>query len=121
MLGRSLRRAALAALLGLSAMSQVRADGPTYVAPASYDRGHSIEVAGAADSNAPAPPRKRFGCWATHFGFESGTFRSESVFIFGSARAFYGEACMKSPPPPYAPGSTLPGYGTLGSRGCNCR
>ena len=39
-------------------------------------------------------------CWASHNGSGSGSLLSETVFIFGSSRAFYGEPCLKAPPPP---------------------
>jgi hypothetical protein len=69
----------------------------------------------------PEPPRKRFGCWATHFGFGCGTFRSDMTFIFGSCRTFYGETCMKGPPPPYPPGSGQGGSNSAARRGCGCQ
>jgi hypothetical protein len=39
------------------------------------------------------------GCWAHHNMFGCGSFHSEMTFIFGSCRAFYGQQCLKEPPP----------------------
>jgi hypothetical protein len=39
------------------------------------------------------------GCWAHHNMFGCGSFHSECTFIFGSCRAFYGQQCLKQPPP----------------------
>ena len=39
------------------------------------------------------------GCWASHNGNGCGNFRSDATFIFGGCRAFYGQACLKGPPP----------------------
>jgi hypothetical protein len=39
------------------------------------------------------------GCWANHNEFGSGSFKSEVTYIFGSSRAFFGQPCMKGPPP----------------------
>lgn len=39
------------------------------------------------------------GCWASHNGYGCGNFRSDATFIFGSCRAFYGQRCLKGPPP----------------------
>jgi hypothetical protein len=39
------------------------------------------------------------GCWAHHNMFGCGSFHSECTFMFGSCRAFYGQQCLKQPPP----------------------
>jgi hypothetical protein len=39
------------------------------------------------------------GCWTHHNLFGCGSFRSETNFIFGSCRSFFGQACLKEPPP----------------------
>jgi hypothetical protein len=58
------------------------------------------------------------GCWASHNGYSCGSFQSESVFIFGSCRAFFGEPCPNGPPPPpWDPEAGPPPP----KAGCNCR
>lgn len=124
MIGRPLRMPALAVLLGLAAISPVRADDPPpQVLPAGYSL-HAPTVVPADPSN-PQQPRKRFGCWAHHNSYSCGSYRSETVFIFGSCRAFFGEACWKTPPPAfgpdYVPPGTAPGgFGALQPKGCGC-
>ena len=39
------------------------------------------------------------GCWASHNGFGCGNLRSDATFVFGSCRAYFGQACLKGPPP----------------------
>jgi len=39
------------------------------------------------------------GCYAHHNDFGCGSFVSDSVFIFGSCRAFFNQACNKRPGP----------------------
>ncbi len=128
--GRLLRRAALAALLGLGVMIPTRAHGqaPPQVGQAPY--GLTTPVVIPPDPTNPNQPRVRLGCWATHTGYGCGSFRSTSVFIFGSCRAFFGEACRKGPASPYPPGYAAgtvggppygaPGYGSPEQKGCNC-
>jgi hypothetical protein len=110
---------ALAALLGLYAAGPAWADGPPgYVTEPPYRLTTSVVV--PTDPLNPQP-KKRFGCWATHFGNGCGSFRSDMVFIFGSCRAFYGEGCRKDPPSIYPPGYGPAGYGAPGGgAGCNC-
>jgi hypothetical protein len=66
-------------------------------------------------------------CWSHHNSYSCGSLKSECVFIFGSCRAWYGEPCVKGPPPIAAPpgyppltaqyyGTTVPGEGHPG--GC---
>ncbi len=130
MLGRSLRLPAAALLMGLASMSSARADEPaTPVLPAGYNLYAPTVV--PADPNNPQQPKRRFGCWATHNGYGCGTFRSDAVFIFGSCRAFFGEACRKTPPPAFGPDYPQPGgygpaggapggFGVLQPKGCAC-
>ncbi len=69
-------------------------------------------------------------CWASHNGYSCGSFRSEATFLFGSCRQFYGDPCLKGPPPPpWSPESRIPpgaagaagaGDGAAPGRGCNC-
>jgi hypothetical protein len=91
------------------------------------------------DAHQPHPVLKALhipvplGCWASHNGYTCGSLQSEGVFIFGSCRAFYGEPCLKGPPPPpWSPEAYLPQNangpadgagpvdGTGRRRGCNC-
>jgi hypothetical protein len=129
MLGRSLRMAALAILICLGAKSPARADGPPQpVVTAGYNL-HAPTVV-PADPNNPQAPRKRFGCWGHHNYYGCGSFRSDAVFIFGSCRAFFGEACWKTPPPAFGPDYNPPGngpgangpggFGVLQPKGCAC-
>ena len=67
------------------------------------------------------------GCWASHNGYSCGSARSEAVFIFGSCRQFFGEPCLKGPPPPpWSPAANYPPGGVDGrgadgyGRKCNC-
>jgi hypothetical protein len=39
------------------------------------------------------------GCWTTHQDYGCGNLKSECIFLFGSCRQFYGEPCLKEPPP----------------------
>ena len=43
-------------------------------------------------------------CWAHFNGYSCSSLASEYAFVFGSCRTFYGEPCMKGPPPPAYPG-----------------
>jgi hypothetical protein len=74
--------------------------------------------------------RQRYGCWAGMNGYGCSSLKSECRFLFGSCRAFYGEPCLKVPPPsplpPWVNQLYLNGPGEprgLGGRraGCNCR
>lgn len=55
---------------------------------------------------ADAPPngvyrwlRRPLGCWASHNCPTCGSLKSECIFLFGSCRQFFGEPCLKGPPP----------------------
>jgi hypothetical protein len=59
------------------------------------------------------------GCWSHHNCYTCGTLVSEGRFIFGSCKAFYGEACMRGPrdlPVPIG----MYGYGPM-REGCGCQ
>jgi hypothetical protein len=109
----------LAVILGLFATRPARADGPPGYIGQPY--GLTTKVVVPTDPLNPER-KKRFGCWATHFGGGCGSFRSDMVFIFGSCRAFYGEGCRKDPPSIYPPGYGPAGYVPPGGNGggCNC-
>jgi hypothetical protein len=47
--------------------------------------------------------RERWGCFAHHTMDGCGSPHSECTFIFGSCRAFFGQPCLKTPPPLPAP------------------
>lgn len=55
--------------------------------------------------------RKPIGCWTHHNTPACGSLRSELTFAFGSCRAFYGEPCVKTPPPWPFPPNPAPGPG----------
>jgi hypothetical protein len=55
--------------------------------------GHGHPLREAIESHLPV------GCWAHHNMFGCGSFRSEMNFIYGSCRSFYGQSCLKEPPP----------------------
>lgn len=101
------RRAVMAALGGLIAVSMARADQPVLVPIP------NSAVTGSATANAEAAPRTRrlpFLCWSNHNGYSCSGLRSEYTFLFGSCRAFFGEPCLKCAPPPAFPGdNSLPG------------
>lgn len=46
------------------------------------------------------------GCWASFNGYSCSSLPSTWAFVFGSCRDFYGEPCLKGPPP-----SPLPPWG----------
>jgi hypothetical protein len=39
------------------------------------------------------------GCWATVDSVGCSSLKAECTFLFGSCRRFYGEPCLKGPPP----------------------
>lgn len=69
-------------------------------------------------------------CYGNFNDYSCGSIHSETVFVFGSCRDFFGERCLREKPqvpvpvpgypplgpPPYAPG----GPGTNGAGGCGC-
>ena len=48
--------------------------------------------------------RHGLGCMATHESHGCGSCYSQVLFIFGSCRQFFGERCIKGPPPSPVPG-----------------
>ena len=48
--------------------------------------------------------RTPIGCYGHFNDFAVGSFCSEFSFLFGGARTFYGERCLKGPPPSPVPG-----------------
>ncbi len=72
------------------------------VAAESCSTSTATDAAGATRSH-PILDRlqnhQMIGCWAHHNMFGCGSFHSECTFIFGSCRAFYGQQCLKQPPP----------------------
>src|SRR5262249_34727930 len=55
------------------------------------------------------------GCWAHHNSYTCGSLESECTFIFGSCRAFFGEPCLRTPPPMLVP----QGYEPPPAGGCS--
>ncbi len=65
-------------------------------------RGHSLLT---TIENLPHPVldfvenHEKVGCWAHHNAFGCTSFPAEMDFIFGSCRSFFGQTCLKQPPP----------------------
>jgi hypothetical protein len=64
-------------------------------------------------------------CYGNFNDYSCGSFHSEFLFLFGSCRQFYGEKCLKEPPPyplpgfdPVAAGIEPPGKRSGGCRSC---
>jgi hypothetical protein len=123
MLRRILPSVVLAALAVFATAGPARAQEPQpYISQPPYRLTTKVVI--PPDPLNPQP-KKRFGCWATHFADGCGSFHSDMVFIFGSCRAFYGEGCRKDPPSIYQPGYgpagyVPPGAAGQGGSGCNC-
>ncbi len=103
-------RALLASILGLGVLAGLaRADG--HHEPSYYRHAYTYQPQALLTS--PQPPPKHFpwlhrttahpwSCWAHHNDYTTGSLKSNSIFIFGSSRTFFGEPCRKGPPPfPY--------------------
>jgi hypothetical protein len=72
-------------------------------------------------------------CWASFNGYSCSSVRSETAFLFGSCRTFFGEPCLKGPPPsalppwvgvesgyhPYPPSTRRPLLGGHKKHNCN--
>jgi hypothetical protein len=127
----SFRRAALAALLGCGVWAGLaRAGGPYYphVPPGATELPPGAPPVDNSPSHHPVWDWVRYhrplGCWASFNGYGCSSLKSECAFVFGSCRTFYGEPCLKGPPPsplppwagqpPAAPGATPP------PPGCGC-
>jgi hypothetical protein len=48
--------------------------------------------------------RTPIGCYGHFNDYSCNSFHSTVQFLFGSCRSFYGEACLKGPPPSPVPG-----------------
>jgi hypothetical protein len=122
-----LRRALLAAALGMGVTAGLaRADGPS-PAPKTVVEGQVATSQDAVpqegvpcDEGAPTHhklawlrPRNvaqavhnhgPIGCYANFNDYSCSSLHSECLWIFGSCRQFYGERCLKGPPPSPVPG-----------------
>jgi hypothetical protein len=76
--------------------------------PCEVDRGHgpvrkflhAMHPGGEHRSKPPlGPDEVRVGCYSHYNDFTCGSLRSDCRFIFGSCRQFFGERCIKGPPP----------------------
>jgi hypothetical protein len=69
----------------------------------------------------PGPRKsiKNIGCYAHFNDYSCSSIHSETQFLFGSCRTFFGEACLKSPPPSPIPGFDLHALGLDKAR-CGC-
>jgi hypothetical protein len=134
--------AAFAAVLTLGGWGDfARADGPIVEGEAAGDSASSQgeSRAGLHHANGATHPlwnrvAKHFplGCWSHHNAYTCSSLKSELVYVFGSCRSFYGEGCLKGPPPgepgslkygtavydgPGSPSQGAMGYGPRGPRG----
>jgi hypothetical protein len=48
--------------------------------------------------------KRPLGCYGNFNHYSCGSFHSEVAFLFGSCRTFFGERCLKGPPPSPVPG-----------------
>jgi hypothetical protein len=129
-----LRRAALAATLGLGVWAGLARAGDYKVPPAATEMPPAATIAAKQEDQCHHPlwnwlwHRRRLGCWASFNGYSCGSLESECAFVFGSCRTFFGEPCLKQPPPsPLPPWVNLNpptgngaanGHGNGGGCGC---
>jgi hypothetical protein len=116
------RRAALAAVLGLGVWAGLaRAGGIiSQVPPACTEQppgglqkvytGHPVR-----DWCHNHPP---LGCWSSFNTYTCSSLHSETAFIFGSCKTFFGEPCLKVPPPSPLPPWIQPPPGVKTCRRC---
>jgi hypothetical protein len=77
---------------------------PVY--PGSPAAGQGCAGCGGGDPLQNGPPngfhcwiRRPIGCWSTHNCPCCGSLKADCTFLFGSCRQFFGEPCLKGPPP----------------------
>ncbi len=116
------RRAALAAVLGLGVWAGLaRAGGIlSQVPPACTEQppgglqkvetGHPVR-----DWCHNHPP---LGCWSSFNAYRCSSIHSEIAFMFGGCRTFFGEPCLKEPPPSSLPPWIQPPPGVKTCRRC---
>ena len=102
------RQSLMALVLGLAVMSGLaRGDEKLGGKPVSSAAGETV-VEGAQESAPRLFSRWRnrtpLGCYGHFNDYSVGSFCSEFSFLFGGARTFYGERCLKGPPPSPVPG-----------------
>ena len=104
------KRAVLAAAAGLAVWAgHARAQDLETVKPSVIDPARPHPILNLLHIQPP------IGCWASHNGYSCSSAHAECIFIFGSCRAFYGEPCIKGPPPPpWSPEADDP------PQRCNC-
>ncbi len=136
-----LRRGWLAATLGLAMFAGLARADDKPAKPTVADKVVSTEVVAEDDSAAPGHP-KRLGllrsgalkdkwqnrtpilCYGNFNDYSCSSLHSELAFIFSGCRFFYGERCLKGPPPSPVPGFDPVALGLEypARRGCkNCR
>jgi hypothetical protein len=97
----------LAALTGSQCRAQQWPVGPDGPFPRIHPGQTELPPGYPPVNNAPSPtPLKDYhrygrplGCWASFNGYTCSSLPSTWTFIFGSCRDFYGEPCLKGPPP----------------------
>ncbi len=128
-------RTILAAALGLAVLSGlVRGGEPPVAMSGSGVTSEVVDEGGAPQAEGhrrllsrlrPVGIRTRIhnvaslGCYGNFNDYSCGSLHSERQFIFGSCRTFYGERCLKGPPPSPVPGFDLHALG-LDKPRCGC-
>jgi hypothetical protein len=99
------RRAGLAAALGLGVWAGLARAGDYKVPPAATEMPPAATIAACQANQDPHPiwnwllHRQKLCCWASFNGYGCSSLHAELAFVFGSCRTFYGEPCLKQPPP----------------------
>ncbi len=112
-------RTLLATALSLSVLSAVGRAGEPH--PMMPESGYPVEQ--ISEGHADAVPRRcllgrlrpiaiyqrvqsarPLGCYGNFNDYSCGSLNSECRFLFSSCRGFYGERCLKGPPPSPVPG-----------------
>jgi hypothetical protein len=124
-------RTLLAAMLGLGFIGLARAGDAVSPKPVSgvmseevsdgraVEEGQPRRLLGRMRSGGLKTRLSNVGCYGNFNDYSCGSLHSECQFIFGSCRTFYGEACLKGPPPSPIPGFDLHALG-LDRPSCGC-
>lgn len=137
-----LTRAAIIAVLGWGAWTGIARAGDSELYPRTPPGATELPPGhppvDSSFTKTPLRDKHRYGrplgCWASFNGFGCSSLRSECAFLFGSCRTFFGEPCLKGPPPSPLPPWTgkesgywpsrdqngARGGAGYGQRPCNC-